>query len=95
MKQIVINSETPENKALEKAGDKSAAAAVNSKFNSFYSPSLVPFQVYLHLRWLDMYIMWNIALFNHACTQNVQFKSSAVNKTFESAYQLDEILLIF
>ncbi|XWS60364.1 hypothetical protein CRYUN_Cryun07bG0029600 [Craigia yunnanensis] len=27
MKQIVINSETPENRALEKAGDKSAAAA--------------------------------------------------------------------
>ncbi|XP_007037752.2 PREDICTED: putative phospholipid-transporting ATPase 9 isoform X1 [Theobroma cacao] len=27
MKQIVINSETPENKALEKAGDKSAVAA--------------------------------------------------------------------
>ena len=33
MQQIVINSETPENKALEKAGDKSAVAAVNSNFN--------------------------------------------------------------
>jgi hypothetical protein len=29
MKQIIISSETPETKALEKAGDKSAIAAVN------------------------------------------------------------------
>jgi len=29
MKQIVISSETPESKALEKVGDKSAIAVVN------------------------------------------------------------------
>ncbi|KAK4850297.1 hypothetical protein QYF36_005421 [Acer negundo] len=32
MQQIIINSETPENKALEKSGDKSVVAAIISNF---------------------------------------------------------------
>lgn len=36
MKQIVITSETPEAKALEKMEDKSAAASVSQYFICFY-----------------------------------------------------------
>lgn len=33
MKQIIINSDTPENKLLEKMEDKSASEAVNLRFD--------------------------------------------------------------
>lgn len=46
MRQVIISSETPESKALEKSEDKSAAAAVIPNFIS--SPPFYGFEVLWH-----------------------------------------------